>query len=205
LLVSELVNKFTISEVKKIYVVSALLYGSGRPQKMQFYGFAVAVAVLSLNACAGGEKKPDDTTHVAVDTSAASTTTPGTSTTTPGATATAAPVTGTTKTVNMVGDAQGYRFEPANFTVKQGDAVKFVVVSGPPHNVAFDPATIPPDVRSQLDANMGTDKMGELSSSMKMNPGESITVSFGNIKPGQYPYHCTPHLALNMKGVITVQ
>ena len=116
-----------------------------------------------------------------------------------------APITGTTKTVNMVGDAQGYRFEPANFTVKQGDGVKFVVVSGPPHNVAFDPATIPPDVRSQLDANMGTDKMGELSSSMKMNPGESITVSFANIKPGQYPYHCTPHLALNMKGVITVQ
>jgi plastocyanin len=205
LLVRELVNKFTISEAKKIYLVSALLYGSGRPQKMQFYGFAVAVAVFSLSACAGGEKKPDDTTHVAVDTSAASTTTPGTSTTTPGATATAAPVTGTTKTVNMVGDAQGYRFEPANFTVKQGDAVKFVVVSGPPHNVAFDPATIPPDVRSQLDANMGTDKMGELSSSMKMNPGESVTVSFGNIKPGKYPYHCTPHLALNMKGVITVQ
>jgi plastocyanin len=174
---------------------------------MRFYGFAVAVGVLSLGACAGGEKKPaDDTTHVAVDTTAASTTTttPGTSTTTSG-TATMAPITGTTKTVNMVGDAKGYRFEPANFTVKQGDGVKFVVVSGGPHNVAFDPATIPPDVRPQLDTNMGTDKMGELSSNMKMNPGESITVSFGNIKPGQYPYHCTPHLALGMKGVITVQ
>jgi len=173
---------------------------------MRFYGFAVAVAILSLGACAGGEKKPGDTTHVAVDTTAASTTTttPGTSTTASGAVA-LAPITGTIKTVNMVGDAKGYRFEPANFSVKQGDGVKFVVVSGPPHNVAFDPATIPPDVRPQLDANMGTDKMGELSSNMKMNPGESITVSFGNIKPGQYPYHCTPHLALNMKGVITVQ
>ena len=52
---------------------------------------------------------------------------------------------------------------------------------------------------------MGTDKMGELSSAMKMNPGESVTVSFAKIKPGQYPYHCTPHLALGMKGVITVQ
>jgi plastocyanin len=173
---------------------------------MRFYGFAVAVGVLLLGACAGGEKKPADTTHVAVDTSAASTTTttPGTSTTPSGAAA-SAPITGTTKTVNMVGDAKGYRFEPANFTVKQGDGVKFVVVSGGPHNVAFDPATIPADVRPQLDANMGTDKMGELSSNMKMNAGESITVSFGNIKPGQYPYHCTPHLALNMKGVITVQ
>lgn len=173
---------------------------------MRFYGLVIAVGVLSLGACAGGEKKPADTTHVAVDTTAAptaTTTTPGT--TTPAGTGTAAPVTGKIIEVKMVGDAQGYRFEPANFTVKPGDGAKFVVVSGPPHNVAFDPATIPPDVRGQLDANMGTDKMGELSSSMKMNPGESITVSFGNIKPGQYPYHCTPHLALNMKGVITVQ
>jgi plastocyanin len=174
---------------------------------MQFYGFAVAVGVLSLSACAGGEKKPGDTTHVAIDTTApttTTTTTPGTSTTTPGAVA-LAPITGTTKTVNMVGDAKGYRFEPANFTIKQGDGVKFVMVSGGPHNVAFDPATIPADVRPQLDANMGTDKMGELSSNMKMNPGETITISFGNIKPGQYPFNCTPHLALNMKGVITVQ
>ena len=174
---------------------------------MRFYGFAVAVGVLSLGACAGGEKKPADTTHVAVDTS---TTTNTTTTTTPAGSstsgaATIAPVTGATKTVNMVGDAKGYRFEPANFTIKQGDAVKFVVVSGGPHNVAFDPATIPADVKGQLDANMGTDKMGELSSNMKMNAGESVTVSFGNIKPGTYPYHCTPHLALNMKGVITVQ
>jgi len=105
----------------------------------------------------------------------------------------------------MVGDAKGYRFEPANFTVKQGDGVKFVVVSMGPHNVAFDPATIPAAVRPQLDANMGADKMSELSSNMKMNPGESVTISFGKIPPGKYPYHCTPHLALNMKGVITVQ
>jgi plastocyanin len=173
---------------------------------MRFYGFATAVGAIALGACAGGEKKPADTTHVAVDTTAASTTTTtGTSTTTSGAVA-IAPITGKMHEVKMVGDAKGYRYEPANFTVKQGDGVKFVVVDGGgPHNVAFDPATIPPDVRAQLDANMGTDKMGELSSNMKMNAGESVTVSFGNIKPGQYPYHCVPHLALNMKGVITVQ
>lgn len=174
---------------------------------MRFYGFVVAVGVITLGACAGGEKKPADTTHVAVDTSSTTTTTTTGTTTTPttGGAGAMAPITGATKTVNMVGDAKGYRFEPANITVKQGDGIKFVVVSGGPHNVAFDPATIPADVKGQLDANMGTDKMGELSSSMKMATGESITVSFGNIKPGQYPYHCVPHLALNMKGVITVQ
>jgi plastocyanin len=178
---------------------------------MRLYGFAVAVGVITLGACAGGEKKPADTTHVAVDTSTSSASTTTSTTATPGGStsgsATAAPVTGTTHEVKMVGDAKGYRFEPANFTVKTGDAVKFVVVTGGPHNVAFDPATIPggADVKAQLDANMGTDKMGELSSALKVNPGESVTVSFGKIKPGQYPYHCTPHLALGMKGLITVQ
>lgn len=175
---------------------------------MRFYGFTVAVGVIALGACAGGEPKPGDTTHVAVDTtSPAGTTTPATTTPAGGTSGpvTMAPITGKVHEIRMLGDAQGYRFEPANFTVRAGDGAKFVVVSGPPHNVAFDPATIPPDVRPQLDANMGTDKMGELSSGMKMNPGESITVSFGNIKPGKYPYNCTPHLALNMKGVITVQ
>jgi plastocyanin len=178
---------------------------------MRFHEFAVAVGVIVLGACAGGESKPGDTTHVAVDTSSTTTTTTttgGATSTTPGTTTgtgTMAPISGTTKTVNMVGDAKGYRFEPANITVKSGDGIKFVVVSGGPHNVAFDPATIPADVKSQLDANMGTDKMGELSSNMKMNPGEAVTISFANIKAGQYPFHCTPHLALGMKGTITVQ
>ena len=99
-----------------------------------------------------------------------------------------APITGKTHEVRMLGgDAQGYRFDPANITVKQGDGIKWIMVSGGPHNVAFDAATIPADVKPQLDANMGTDKMGELSSNMKMNPDETITVSFANIKPGKYP------------------
>jgi plastocyanin len=177
---------------------------------MRFQGFAVAVGVILLGACAGGENKPGDTTHVAVDTSASTTTTTAgaassTTGTAAGGAAAMAPITGTTKTINMIGDAKGYRFEPSTVTLKQGDGVKFVVISGGPHNVSFDPATIPADVKGQLDANMGSDKMGELSSNMKMNPGESVTVSFANIKPGQYPFHCTPHLALGMKGTITVQ
>jgi plastocyanin len=115
-----------------------------------------------------------------------------------------AAITGTTHEVKMIGDATGYRFEPANITVKAGDGIKFTTVNGGPHNVAFDPATVPADVQGQLDANI-SEKMGQLSSMLKTNPGESITVSFANIKPGKYPYHCTPHLALGMKGEITVQ
>jgi plastocyanin len=171
---------------------------------MRFYGIALAASAVVLGACAGGDKGAGDKTAVAVDTSAPVTTTPAPAAPTPTGTASMAAITGTTHEVKMIGDAQGYRFDPANITVKAGDGIKFTTVNGGPHNVAFDPATVPTDVQAQLDANI-SEKMGQLSSALKTNPGESVTISFANIKPGKYPYHCTPHLALGMKGEITVQ
>jgi plastocyanin len=172
---------------------------------MRFYGIALAASAVVLGACAGGDKGAGDTTAVAVDTSAAAApAAPAPSAAPAGGTATMAPITGTTHEVKMIGDAQGYRFDPANITVKAGDGIKFTVVSGGPHNVAFDPATVPAAASSQLDANI-SEKMGQLSSALKTNAGESVTVSFANIAPGKYPFHCTPHLALGMKGEITVQ
>jgi plastocyanin len=116
---------------------------------------------------------------------------------------TAAPVTGTTHVVNMVGDAAGYRYEPANITAKAGDAIKFVMVSGAPHNVAFDPATVPAGSKDQLWANMPNAIDG--SSQFLMNPNEDWTLSLGNLPPDKYPFFCTPHLAMNMRGEITIQ
>jgi plastocyanin len=171
---------------------------------MRFYGIALAASAVVLGACAGGDKGAGDTTAVAVDTSAPVTTTPAPAAPTPTGTASMAAITGTTHEVKMIGDAQGYRFDPANITVKAGDGIKFTTINGGPHNVAFDPANVPTDVQGQLDANI-SEKMGQLSSALKTNPGESVTISFANIKPGKYPYHCTPHLALGMKGEITVQ
>ena len=172
---------------------------------MRFYGIALAASAVVLGACAGGDKNAGDTTAVAVDTAAPAAAAPATTTPAPaGGAATAAAITGTTHEVKMIGDATGYKFDPANITVKAGDGIKFTVVNGGPHNVAFDPATVPADVQSQLDANI-SEKMAQLSSALKTNAGESVTVSFANIKPGKYPFHCTPHLALGMKGEITVQ
>src|SRR5262249_8342778 len=111
---------------------------------------------------------------------------------------------GKTIEVQMVGDDKGYRFEPATINAKVGDGVKFIVKSLGPHNVAFDAAKVPADAKAQLDANFGSDRMGELSSNLKMNPGDSFTLSLGQVKPGTYEFNCTPHLAMNMKGTLVV-
>ena len=173
---------------------------------MRFYGLALLTSAAVLGACGGGENKATDTTK-APPAAAATTPAPAPTTAAPAAAANAAAkvaATGATHDIKMIGDDKGYRFEPAAVTIKSGDAIRFTMVSGGPHNVAFDPATVPADSKNQLDANMDQ-KISELSSPMMMNPNETYTISFGGVKPGVYPFHCTPHLAMGMKGTITVQ
>lgn len=164
---------------------------------MRFNGFALAASAFALLACGGGENKAADS--MVMDSPPAVTPPP----TTP-ATGAGAPITGTTHEVRMVGDEKGYRFEPAAITVKAGDGIKFLNVSGGPHNVAADPAKLPDDVEAQLSANM-QNQMSPLNGPLLMNANEAYTISFAGIKPGTYELNCTPHLAMNMIIKVTVQ
>lgn len=164
---------------------------------MRNSGLAVVVSAFLLAACGGGESRPADT---------GSAVTPAA--TPPAATSAGAvsmsPITGTTHTINMVGDDKGYRFEPATLTAKLGDGVKFVMVSGPPHNITLDAATVPEEAKAQLIANM-PNSTGDMASPMMMNLNEAWTMSLGNVKPGTYGIICTPHLAMGMKMELIVQ
>lgn len=162
---------------------------------MKFNRLVLAASAIVLGACGGGD--------AGSDTAAPATPAPATpATATPAAgTGTAAPITGTTHEVRMIGDDQGYRFEPKDLTIRAGDGVKWVMVSTPPHNVAFQ--NVADAVKAQLGANMPN--ATDLSSPMLMNPNETYTVSFANVPAGKYDYICVPHLAMGMTGSITVQ
>lgn len=174
---------------------------------MRFKGTLISLGAIALGACAGGDKNPADTTAVKVDTAAATAvaTTPAATTAAAG---TMAPITGTTHVVKMIGDTKGFRFEPNAITIKEGDGIKFENVGGGPHNVSFDPATVPADLKAQINANFGADKDPQMDLSSKLtsvNGGDAITVSFGGIKPGTYDIFCTPHKMMGMTAKITVQ
>jgi plastocyanin len=158
---------------------------------MRVLAVALLSGVVILGACGGGETPATDTATTPAATPA------------PTGAATMAPITGTTHEVRMVLEGTTYKYDPANITVKAGDGIKFIMVSGGPHNVAFDPAAIPADMKDQLWANMPNSVDGQ--GPILTDPNAEWTLSLGNIKPGTYPFFCTPHLAMNMKGEITVQ
>lgn len=122
----------------------------------------------------------------------------------PAAPAAANQAAGTVIRVRMVQQGSRYLFEPANFTVRQGDIVEFINVNGFPHNVQFEPGKIPAGAAEVLNRNM-PNRLGPLQSPMFTQPNQTYRISFAGAPVGTYEYFCLPHKAMNMKGVITVQ
>ena len=165
---------------------------------MQISRILLGAASMVALACGGADSADTATTDTAAVVAAA------TPAATPAAAGTMAPITGTTHEVRMVFENNEYKFSPANITIKAGDGIRWTMVTGAPHNVAFDLATVPAAAKSQLMANM-PNQISELSGPMMINANETYSISFANIPAGTYNYFCTPHLAMNMRGVVTVQ
>ena len=166
---------------------------------MRFYGLALAMSALVLGACGGGDT-------AATNDTAAATATPDAGAAPAGAagTATAAPVTGQIHEVRMIGDAQGFRFEPATVDAKVGDGIKYIMVSGAPHNVAFENVT-DATAKAQIDANIpAAEKMSELQTRYYQNAGEEVTISMAGVPAGTYTVLCVPHAAMNMRMTINL-
>jgi len=177
---------------------------------MRKLGRGVIVGAVLATACGGGGRNVDTAASAPgaqPAPAAGASATAGGAGAAGGAAAGAAaakPAIGKTHEVKMVGDANGYKYDPATLTINSGDAVKWTVVSGPPHNVSFWQDSIPGAAVSQLTANM-PNTTAPLTSPLFNNPGESYIVSFAGVPAGTYKYFCTPHLALGMKATLTVQ
>lgn len=128
--------------------------------------------------------------------------TPAADTTKAAAPAPAAPA-GATHDVNMVLEGTTYKFVPNEVSVKVGDQVVFHNVSGGPHNVAFLADSIPAGGAAVIDPQL-KDQLGPLSSALLIDPNATLAVSFAGAPAGDYRFTCTPHMAMGMRGKITV-
>ena len=109
-----------------------------------------------------------------------------------------------THRIRMMQAGSQYKFEPANVTIKVGDVVEFVNVSGGPHNIQFDKDHIPAGAKEVLNRAMGQ-RMGDLQGPFLTKPNDVYRVSFAGAPKGTYAFFCLPHQALGMKGTITVE
>jgi plastocyanin len=115
------------------------------------------------------------------------------------------PAVGRIHTVRMQLDHEGYRFEPAYLDVRSGDGVRFVMISGIPHNVAFDRDFIPPGSVPQLAANLSLLGSRNLATPVVTTLDSAVVISTAGLPRGDYLFYCGPHRSLNMHGVIRVQ
>jgi plastocyanin len=109
-----------------------------------------------------------------------------------------------TVVINMVLNAKGMRFDPSDIVVNSGDLLRFVNLSGGPHNVAFDAATVPVAAKMALSAAMPSQMMA-LMGPLISAPKGTYTMALSNVPAGKYSYYCTPHRAMGMIGSITVK
>jgi len=145
----------------------------------------LVAGLVVLAAACGGEKKAEEQAPAVAQTAAAPATT------------------GTTYDVRMEFDGKLYHFIPAELTIKTGDVINFHNVSGGPHNVSFWADSIPQGAAAVLTAAM-PNQMQPLSGNMLVEQDAVYTVSFAGAPVGEYKYYCLPHLAMGMKGKLTV-
>ncbi len=149
--------------------------------------FAVTVLTVVAGACgrdSGEEQPPPDT--------AAPTAPP------------AAPA-GNVVEIRMTGDGvTTARYEPDRVTISPGTTLRFVNVSGPPHNISFWADSIPAGAAAVLEPAM-PNAIAPLQGALLTQLNETYDVSFAGAPTGQYKGYCLPHLPLGMRIWITVQ
>jgi plastocyanin len=153
----------------------------------------LAGLAFALAACGGGEQKTEDQQTTATPDQGA-----------PAAGEAAPAGGGTTHDVNMVLEGSTYKYVPDQLTIKSGDVLRFHNVSGGPHNVSFWADSIPSGAADALKAGM-PDQMAPLEGSLLTEVKATYSVNFANAPAGEYKFYCLPHLALGMKGKLTVQ
>jgi len=160
---------------------------------MRFTLLSTLVAFTAV-ACGGDKKSAASQAEAATPAPAATS-----------AAATTAEPAGAVVEVKMIGNGTSQAtFDPGKLTIKTGTTVRFINVSGGPHNVAFYADSVPKGGVEALKKGM-PNPMGDLTGPFLTQPNEKYDVSFAGAPAGVYKGYCMPHVALGMHITITVQ
>ncbi len=106
--------------------------------------------------------------------------------------------------IRMTGGTGGFRFDPSELMIAEGAAIRFIVAEGGPHSIVFEGQDLTSDIQTRLDQRI-SDRAAPLTSGILSEAGEAVTVSFGGMPAGRYPFFCGTHGSAGMKGTVIVQ
>ena len=152
------------------------------------------LAAFAVVACGGDKKSAASEAEAATPAPAGA----------PAVTSAAEP-TGAVVEVKMTGNGTSVAaFEPNKLSIKAGTTVRFIYVSGGPHNIAFYGDSVPKGGADVLKKGM-PNAMGDLLGPFLTQPNEKYDVTFAGAPAGVYKGYCLPHVALGMHITVTVQ
>lgn len=93
---------------------------------------------------------------------------------------TATPGGATVHLVRIVSEGDAPAFRPATVTIREGDVVRFVLGSGRPESITFDPSGLPPELADWVEQN------GLRSGSLLTASGQTYDVAFDDAPLGEY-------------------
>jgi plastocyanin len=96
-----------------------------------------------------------------------------------------------------------FRFSPARVTARPGDILLFRAVSGTPHSIVFEGASLSGGAREALNGSMSR-RSGDLSSPLLTPDGAEYRMSVPALPPGTYEFFCLPHRAYDERGVLQI-
>jgi plastocyanin len=106
------------------------------------------------------------------------------------------------KLIHAAGDL--FRFEPTRINARPGEVLDFVVESGGPYVVGFEPQDLSAADRELLNSAIPA-RSGELRGPVLAGPGSRFRVAVPNLSPGSYRFASLTHLAYRMGGVLVIR
>jgi plastocyanin len=98
---------------------------------------------------------------------------------------------------------ESYAYEPAEVVVQPGDRIRFRVLSGQTHSVAFEDEGMSSSARAAWNAALPA-RAADLTSPVLLHGDPAYEVIVPLVPPGRYRFYCLSHRAYNMEGVVRV-
>jgi plastocyanin len=96
-----------------------------------------------------------------------------------------------------------YGFSPTEITARRGDVLRFEVVSGAPHSIAFDSTGMPRAAKAALNRAM-PGRVSQLRGPLLVQVGEAYRMVVPRLPSGSYQFYCLTHQVYEAAGTLVI-